>query len=132
MRPSWHDSPQGRSVNPETDPEPNANVEGLRQRFADLPNAELLTALDVVLLELEKRLLHYARLGPDLLEMADEGLVLAVRAGARLTQAQSSASHAAGHLQVVGVGSWTPTSTKPSWSQDPRITGEGHAGENAG
>jgi hypothetical protein len=115
-------------VNPETEPEPKRNMEELRPLFADLPNAELLTALDLVLLELEKRLLHYARLGPDLLEMADEGLVLAVRAGARLTQAQSSASHAAGHLQVVGVGTWTPTSTAPSWNRDPRVTDDGEAG----
>src|SRR5947209_17476259 len=88
----------------------------LGQVLADLPNAELLAALDLVLLELEKRLLHYARLGPELLEMADEGLVLAVRASARLGQAQSSAQHAEGHLQLVGVGDWSPTSTRPSWS----------------
>lgn len=111
-------------MNQQTEPERNPNVESLRELLRDLPNAELLTALDLVLLELEKRLLHYARLGPDLLEMADEGLVLAVRAGARLRQAESSASHAAGHLQVVGIGNWTPTSTKPSWNQDPRVTGE--------
>jgi hypothetical protein len=111
-------------VNPEIEPEPNPTVEGLRELLGGLQNAELLTALDLVLLELEKRLLHYARLGPDLLEMADEGLVLAVRAGARLSQAESSASHAAGHLQVVGVGTWTPTSTTPSWNRDPRVTDE--------
>lgn len=111
-------------MNPETEPERNPSVESLRELLGGVPNAELLTALDLVLLELEKRLLHYARLGPDLLEMADEGLVLAVRAGARLRQAESSASHAASHLQVVGVGNWTPTSTKPSWNQDPRVTGE--------
>jgi hypothetical protein len=111
-------------VNRERQPEPNRDVEALRELLGGAPNAELLTALDVVLLELEKRLLHYARLGPELLEMADEGLVLAVRAGARLRQAESSASHAAGHLQVVGVGEWTPKSTGPSWSDDPRVTGE--------
>jgi hypothetical protein len=111
-------------VNPDIEPERSPTVEDLRELLGSLPNAELLTALDLVLLELEKRLLHYARLGPDLLEMADEGLVLAVRAGARLSQAESSASHAAGHLQVVGVGTWTPTSTQPSWNQDPRVTGE--------
>jgi hypothetical protein len=91
---------------------------------AGLPNEDLLMALDLVLLELEKRLLRYARIGPDLLEMADEGLVLAVRAGARLRQAESSAAHATGHLQVVGVGGWTPRSTRPSWDQDPRVAGE--------
>jgi hypothetical protein len=118
-------------VNPEIEPERNTTAEDLRELLGSLPNAELLTALDLVLLELEKRLLHYARLGPDLLEMADEGLVLAVRAGARLSQAESAASHAAGHLQVVGVGTWTPTSTQPSWNKDPRVTGEERAGENA-
>jgi hypothetical protein len=90
--------------------------------LADLPNAELLAALDLVLLELEKRLLHYARTGVQILGMADEGLVLAARAAARLKQAQSSASHAASHLQLVGVGEWSPRSTNPSWSDDPRVT----------
>ena len=96
-------------------PEFAALIEGL-------PNAELLGILDEVLLELEKRLLHYARIGPELLDMANEGLVLAARAGARLGQAQSSAQHATGHLQVVGVGGWSPRSTSPRWSDDPRVT----------
>jgi hypothetical protein len=87
-----------------------------------LPNAELLSALDLALLELEKRLYRYAHLGPELLEMADEGLVLAVRARARLGQALSSAQHAEGHLQLVGVGEWKPTSTRPSWDTDPRVS----------
>jgi hypothetical protein len=87
-----------------------------------LPNAELLNALDLTLLELEKRLYRYAHLGPELLEMADEGLVLAVRARARLGQALSSAQHAEGHLQLVGVGEWKPTSTRPSWDTDPRVS----------
>jgi hypothetical protein len=94
------------------------------EAIAGLPNEDLLTALDLVLLELERRLLRYARIGPDLLDMADEGLVLAVRAGARLRQAESSAAHATGHLQVVGVGGWTPRSTTPSWNQDPRVAGD--------
>jgi hypothetical protein len=111
-------------MNPESDPKPDPKVNDLRELLGGLDNPELLAALDLALLELEKRLLHYARLGPDLLEMANEGLVLAVRAGARLRQAESSASHAAGHLQVVGVGNWTPTSTTPSWDQDPRVTGD--------
>ncbi|MEA2230014.1 MAG: hypothetical protein QOF04_3644 [Solirubrobacteraceae bacterium] len=89
--------------------------------IAQLPNQELLAGLDLMLLELERRLLRYARLGPELLEMADEGLVLAARAGARLRQAQSSAGHAAGHLQVLGVGEWAPRSTNPAWSDDPRV-----------
>jgi hypothetical protein len=111
-------------MNAESAPEPPPKADELRALLDGIDNRQLLAALDLVLLELEKRLLHYARLGPDLLEMANEGLVLAVRAGARLRQAQSSASHAAGHLQVVGVGNWTPTSTAPSWDQDPRVTGD--------
>ena len=90
--------------------------------LSTLPNAELLNALDLTLLELERRLYRYAHLGPELLEMANEGLVLAVRARARLGQAQSSAQHAEGHLQLVGVGEWNPTSTRPSWDTDPRVS----------
>ena len=59
--------------------------------LAALPNPELLNALDLTLLELEKRLVRYAHVGPEILEMADEGLLLAVRAKARLGQALSSA-----------------------------------------
>ena len=43
-----------------------------------------LGVLDIALLELERRPYRYAHLDPELLEMADEGLVLAVRARARL------------------------------------------------
>jgi len=86
-----------------------------------LSNAELLTAVDSVLLEIERRLLRYARLGPELLEMAEEGLVLAVRTRARLAQTQSSAAHTAGHLQIVGVGDWNPQTTNPGWNDDPRV-----------
>ena len=50
---------------------------------------------------------------PELLEMADEGLVLAARAKVRLGQSLSAAQHTEGHLQVVGVGEWRPTSTRP-------------------
>ncbi len=95
-----------------------------QQILSTLPNAELLNALDLTLLELEKRLYRYAHIGPELLAMADEGLVLAVRARARLGQGLSSAQHAEGHLQLVGVGEWKPTSTRPSWDTDPRV-GEG-------
>jgi hypothetical protein len=87
-------------------------------------NAELLAVLDCVLVELERRLLRYARSAPEILEMADERLVLSVRSGARLRQAQSSAAHAASHLQVLGVGDWSPRSTNPGWSDDARVTGE--------
>jgi hypothetical protein len=112
----------------ETPEETNGADEPLRdfeQALASLPNGELLTALDLALLELEKRLLRYARTGHELIEMADEGLVLAVRASARLGQAQSSAAHTASHLQIVGVGDWNPTSTQPDWSDDPRAASEG-------
>ena len=94
------------------------------QTVAALPNPELLGLLDRVLLELERRLFRYAQKGAEIQEMADEGLVLAMRAGARLRQAQSAASHAAGHLQVVGVSDWSPTSTNPGWSDDRRVTGD--------
>ncbi len=56
--------------------------------------------------------------------MADEGLVLAVRSRARLGQALSSAQHAEGHLQIVGVGEWKPTSTRPGWNTEPRLNQE--------
>jgi hypothetical protein len=92
--------------------------------LAALPNDDLLNVLDEVLLELEKRLLRYAKVGHELLDMANEGLVLSMRAAARLQQAQSSAKHTTGHLQVVGVGDWRPTSTSPSWRDDPRMTSE--------
>lgn len=94
----------------------------LERALGDTSNAELLAALDLVLLELERRLLRYAQKGHEILEMADEGLVLAARAAARLRQAQSSAQHTAGHLQVVGVGDWSPRQTNPGWSDDPRLT----------
>src|SRR3712207_1268218 len=93
-----------------------------REVLSALPNAELLNALDLSLLELEKRLYRYAHVGPELLEMANEGLVLAVRARARLGQGLSSAQHAEGHLQLVGVGEWKPTSTRPAWNTDPRVS----------
>lgn len=92
------------------------------ETVAAVPNPELLALLDRVLLELERRLLHYAQKGAEIQEMADEGLVLALRAGARLRQAQSAVSHTAGHLQVVGVGDWSPSSTNPGWSDDRRVT----------
>ncbi len=99
-------------------------VYDFEQALSSLPNPDLLAAVDLVLLELERRLLRYARSGHEFLDMANEGLVLAVRAAARLGQAQSSAAHAAAHLQVVGVGDWSPTSTQPGWSDDPRAIAE--------
>jgi hypothetical protein len=100
-------------------------VAGLSERSND----ELLGLLDGVLLELERRLLRYARSGAEFIQMADEGLVLSVRSSARLRQALSAATHAASHLQVLGVGDWRPRSTNPGWSDDPRVTGtEGESG----
>jgi hypothetical protein len=112
----------------EPDQPDNLPLADYEEVLAVLPNAELLSALDLALLELEKRLLKYARVGPEVLGMADEGLVLAVRAKARLSQALSSAQHAEGHLQVVGVGEWQPTSTRPAWNTEPRLADdEGNA-----
>ena len=102
-------------------------VPDYQQALSNLSNPELLSALDLALLELEKRLFRYAKLGPELLEMADEGLVLAARAKARLGQSLSAAQHTEGHLQVVGVGEWKPTSTRPSWNAEPRIANEDEA-----
>lgn len=98
----------------------------LPDELSSLTNPELLAALDLVLLELEKRLLKYAQKSSGLLEMADEGLVLAARSSARISQTSSAAAHTAGHLQVVGVGDWNPRSTQPSWDSDPRVGAEGH------
>jgi hypothetical protein len=102
--------------------EPIGPVPDYQQALSDLSNPELLSALDLALLELERRLFRYAKVGPELLEMADEGLVLSARAKARLGQALSAAQHAEGHLQIVGVGDWQPTSTRPAWNAESRLT----------
>ena len=108
--------------------DPPHSIEEPREPVPDyqqaLSNPELLSALDLALLELEKRLFRYAKVGPELLEMADEGLVLAARAKARLGQSLSAAQHTEGHLQVVGVGEWRPTSTRPAWNAEPRLPPE--------
>jgi hypothetical protein len=106
------------------DPQSPGPGDRLSEHLAEQSNEELLAVLDAVLLELERRLLRYARSGPEIMDMADEGLVLAIRSGARLRQSQSSAAHAASHLQVLGVGGWSPRSTNPGWSDDPRVTGQ--------
>jgi hypothetical protein len=80
--------------------------------------------MDLMLLELERRLYRYARNGPELLQMADEGLLLAVRSRARLAQALASAQHTERHLQVVGIGQWQPTGTGQAWNADPRVVQE--------
>ena len=122
-----------RSCSVMTEPQGNAPTEGLPAALVDRSNEQLLGVLDGVLLELERRLLRYARSGPEIVQMADEGLVLSVRSAARLRQAQSAAAHAASHLQVVGVGEWHPRSTNPGWSDDPRVTGrDGSPPEPAG
>jgi len=107
---------------PHPQEEPREPVPNFEQALSNLSNPELLSAVDLALLELEKRLYRYAKVGPELLEMADEGLVLAARATARLGQALSAAQHAEGHLQVVGVGDWKPTGTRPAWNAEPRLT----------
>jgi len=101
--------------------EPKEPVPDLQQALFSLSNRELLGALDLTLLELERRLYRYAHEGEELIDMADEGLLLASRAGARLGQALSAAEHTKAHLQVVGVGEWAPTSTRPSWDAEPRL-----------
>jgi hypothetical protein len=53
--------------------------------------------------------------------MADDGLVLAARAKARLGQSLPAAQHTEGHLQVVGMGEWHPTCTRPTWNAEPRL-----------
>jgi hypothetical protein len=105
--------------------EPKEPVPDFEQALSNLSNPELLSALDLALLELEKRLFHYAKVGPELLEMADEGLVLAARAKARLGQSLSAAQHTEGHLQVVGVGEWHPTSTRERTPRDFEVREQG-------
>jgi hypothetical protein len=104
--------------------EPEEPTPDLGQALSTLSNRELLSTLDLTLLELERRLYRYAHEGEELIYMADEGLLLASRAGARLGQALSAAEHAVAHLQVVGVGGWHPTSTRPAWDDEPRLTEE--------
>jgi hypothetical protein len=111
-------------------PESDPVIAGFGDRLPQLGNEQLLACLDLLLLEAERRLLRYARRGPEILEMADEGLVFAVRSGARLRQAQSAAAHCAGHLQVLGVGAWSPRSTNPGWASDPRLTTNESPGEH--
>ena len=101
--------------------DPKGPVPDFEEALSNLTNPDLLSALDLTLLELEKRMYRYAHIGPEVLPMADEGLVLAARAGARLGQALSAAQHTQGHLQIVGVGEWKPTSTRPAWNTDPRL-----------
>ena len=104
--------------------EPEGPVPNYEEALSNLTNPELLSALDLALLKLEKRLYRYAHIGPEVLVMADEGLVLAARTRARLEQALSSAQHAEGHLQIVGVGGWNPTSTRPAGGSRGSVPGK--------
>jgi hypothetical protein len=53
---------------------PKGPVPDFEEALSQLTNAELLSALDLALLDLEKRQYRYAHVGLELLEMADEGL----------------------------------------------------------
>ena len=96
----------------EPDQPDNLPLADYREVLAALPNAELLSALDLTLLELERRLYRYAHVGPELLEMANEGLVLAVRARARKLDFSSSFSSVIGSRNetraITGIGSNVP------------------------
>jgi hypothetical protein len=102
--------------------EPSEGLPDFETTLSGLPNGDLLAALDLTLLQLERRLYQYATAGADIVQMADEGLVLAVRTLARLAQTRSAAEHAQSHLQVVAVGDWRPQSPQPRWNADPRLT----------
>ena len=109
-----------------SDLKPNDDlIDGRDQKLRALRNDELLADLDLVLVELERRLFSYAHTEGQFQAMSDEGLVLAARSAARLGQAQSAAAHAQNHLQITGVGNWRPTSTRPGWNDDARVTQSG-------
>lgn len=93
--------------------EPLKPVPDFQQALSNLSNPELLSAVDLTLLELEQRLYRYAHEGEELIAMADEGLLLASRARARLAQAVSAAQHTQAHLQVVGWASGNPAAPSP-------------------
>jgi hypothetical protein len=108
----------------DSDPAPD----GVRGDLGTLMNGALLAELDLLLLELERRLYRYARSGSELVHIADEGLLLAVRSRARLTQALASAQHTERHLQVVGIGQWQPTGTGQAWNADARVVEDDEPG----
>ncbi len=56
--------------------QPKGPVPDFEEALSNLTNPELLSALDLALLELEKRSYRYAHMGPELLQMAGEGLAL--------------------------------------------------------
>ena len=53
--------------------EPREPVPDFEQAFSKLSNPELLSALDLALLELEKRLYRYAKVGPNSLRWPTRG-----------------------------------------------------------
>jgi hypothetical protein len=119
------ETPTVEQIPDEREPlEPKRSVPDFQRALSDLSNSELLSALDLTLLELERRLYRYAHEGEEIMEIADEGMLLASRAQARFEQALSAAQHTQGHLQVVGVGEWNPTRTNPSWDAEPRLSEE--------
>jgi hypothetical protein len=67
---------------------PEEPTPDFREVLSNLSNRDLLSALNLALLELERRLYRYAHEGTDLIDMADEGLLLASRSHARLGQAR--------------------------------------------
>jgi len=91
------------------------------EQLASIDNPTLLALLDQVLLEFDRRLTRYAQEGQEVLDMADEGLILAVRVLARIAQTQSAAQHTQQHLQILGIGSWRPAAVRPTWNADPRV-----------
>ena len=50
---------------------PEGPVPDFEEALSNLTNPELLSALDLALQELEKRLYRYAHIGPEVLPMAD-------------------------------------------------------------
>lgn len=91
------------------------------EQLANVDNPTLLALLDQVLLEFDRRLTRYAQAGQEVLDMADEGLLLAVRVLARVAQTQSAAQHTQQHLQIVGIGGWRLAGVRPTWNADPRV-----------
>ena len=93
-------------------------VPDFQQALSNLSNPELLSALDLALLELEKQLFRDAKVGPELPEMADEGLVLAARAKARLAQSLSAAQHT---CRWWGLASGSPLARVLRGTQSPDL-----------
>ena len=93
--------------------DPKGPVPDFERVLSNLSNPELLSALDLALSELEKRLYRYAHLGPELLAMADEGLVLTVRDRARLDRHCPLRSTRRATCSWSGWGSGSPQAPAP-------------------